>query len=162
MARNRKKYDSPLIVGSWIRAVLLCLLLGGTAMGYVWQKSQIHQIGTEVRKKEMRLELLKGDNEGWQQVRAEMRSTLNLYDRVRKLGLGLAMPQVRHRKMRVAMTHPLSDRFEIVGSPLKLSDTPPVYEHPPPLLGEHTEQVLRDLLHYDEDRIQVLRQEHAI
>ena len=93
MSHNRKKYDSPLSVGSWIRAVLLCLLLGGTAMGYVWQKSQIHQIGTEVRKKEMRLELLKGDNEGWQQVRAEMRSTQNLYDRVRKLGLGLAMPQ---------------------------------------------------------------------
>ena len=93
MSRNRKKYDSPLIVGAWIRAVLLCLLLGGTAMGYVWQKSQIHQIGTEVRKKEMRLELLKGDNEGWQQVRAEMRSTQNLYDRVRKLGLGLAMRQ---------------------------------------------------------------------
>ena len=93
MSHNRKKYDSPLSVGSWIRAVLLCLLLGGTAMGYVWQKSQIHQIGTEVRKKEMRLELLKGDNEGWQQMRAEMRSTQNLYDRVRKLGLGLAMPQ---------------------------------------------------------------------
>ena len=73
--------------------MLLCLFLGGTAMGYVWQKSQIHQIGTEVRKKEVRLELLKGDNEGWQQVRAEMRSTQNLYERVRKLGLGLAMPQ---------------------------------------------------------------------
>jgi crotonobetainyl-CoA:carnitine CoA-transferase CaiB-like acyl-CoA transferase len=64
--------------------------------------------------------------------------------------------------MRVAMRHPLSDRFEIVGSPLKLSDTPPVYEYPPPLLGEHTEQVLRDLLHYSADRIQALRQEHAI
>jgi crotonobetainyl-CoA:carnitine CoA-transferase CaiB-like acyl-CoA transferase len=74
----------------------------------------------------------------------------------------LAMPQVRHRKMRVAMRHPLSDRLEIVGSPLKLSDTPPVYEYPPPLLGEHTEQVLRDLLHYSADRIQALRQEHAI
>ena len=73
--------------------MLRCLFLGGTAMGYVWQKSQIHQIGTEVRKKEVRLELLKGDNERWQQVRAEMRSTQNLYDRVRKLGLGLTMPQ---------------------------------------------------------------------
>ena len=74
----------------------------------------------------------------------------------------LTMPQVRHRKMRMPMTHPLSDRFEVVGSPLKLSDTPPVYDHPPPLLGEHTEQVLRDLLHYSDDRIQALHQEHAI
>ena len=80
-------------VGLWIRAALLCLVLGGTAMGYVWQKSQIHQLGTEVRKKEMRLDLLRGDNERWQQLRAEMRSTKKLYDRVRALGLGLAMPQ---------------------------------------------------------------------
>ena len=80
-------------VGLWIRAALLCLVLGGTAMGYVWQKSQIHQLGTEVRKKEVRLELLRGDNERWQQLRAEMRSTQKLYDRVRTLGLGLAMPQ---------------------------------------------------------------------
>ena len=64
--------------------------------------------------------------------------------------------------MRLAMPHPLSERLEIVGSPLKLSDTPPVYERPPPLLGEHTEQVLRDLLHYSDDRIHELRQEHAI
>ena len=41
----------------------------------------------------MRLELLESDNERWQQLRAEMRSTQNLYDRVRKLGLGLMMPQ---------------------------------------------------------------------
>ncbi|MDP7049523.1 MAG: hypothetical protein QF721_08730 [Verrucomicrobiota bacterium] len=93
MPRNRKKQDSPLSVGLWIRAALLCLVLGGTAMGYVWQKSQIHQLGTEVRKKEMRLDLLRGDNERWQQLRAEMRSTKKLYDRVRALGLGLAMPQ---------------------------------------------------------------------
>jgi len=93
MPRNRKKQDSPLSVGLWIRAALFCLLLGGAAMGYVWQKSQIHQLGTEVRKKEVRLELLKGDNERWQQLRAEMRSTKKLYDRVRKLGLGLTMPQ---------------------------------------------------------------------
>jgi len=93
MPRNRKKQESPLSVGLWIRAALLCLVLGGTAMGYVWQKSQIHQLGTEVRKKEVRLELLRGDNERWQQLRAEMRSTQKLYDRVRTLGLGLAIPQ---------------------------------------------------------------------
>ena len=93
MPRNRKKQDSPLSVGLWIRAALLCLVLGSTAMGYVWQKSQIHQLGTEVRKKEVRLELLKGDNGRWQQLRAEMRSTQKLYDRVRTLGLGLSMPQ---------------------------------------------------------------------
>ena len=62
-------------------------------MGYVWQKSQIHQLGSEVRKKEVRLEMLESDNDRWQQLRAEMRSTQKLYEGVRKLGLGLAMPQ---------------------------------------------------------------------
>ena len=61
-------------------------------MGYVWQKSQIHQLGTLLQKKEVRLDLLKGENERWQQMRAEMRSTQKLYERVRKLGLGLIMP----------------------------------------------------------------------
>ena len=92
MPGNRKKQDSPLSVGLWIRAALLCLVLGGTAMGYVWQKSQIHQLGTAVRKKEVRLDLLVGENERWRQMRAEMRSTQKLYERVRKLGLGLSMP----------------------------------------------------------------------
>ena len=61
-------------------------------MGYVWQKSQIHQIGILLNKKEVRLELLKGENERWSQMRAEMRSTQKLYERVNKLGLGLMMP----------------------------------------------------------------------
>lgn len=61
-------------------------------MGYVWQKSQIHQIGTLLNKKEVRLELLKGENERWSQMRAEMRSTQKLYERVNKLELGLIMP----------------------------------------------------------------------
>tara|TARA_B100000902_G_scaffold93434_2_gene96566 strand:- start:1322 stop:1729 length:408 start_codon:yes stop_codon:yes gene_type:complete len=91
-ARNRRHKEISLGIGSWVRAVGLCILLGGLAMGYVWQKSQIHQLGTLLQKKELRLDLLKGENERWQQMRAEMRSTQKLYERVRKLGLGLMMP----------------------------------------------------------------------
>ena len=91
-ARNQRRKENPLSIGSWFRAVALCILLGGLAMGYVWQKSQIHQLGALLQKKEVRLDLLKGENERWQQMRAEMRSTQKLYERVRKLGLGLIMP----------------------------------------------------------------------
>ena len=91
-ARNRRRKENQLSIGSWFRAVALCILLGGLAMGYVWQKSQIHQLGALLQKKEVRLDLLKGENERWQQMRAEMRSTQKLYERVRKLGLGLIMP----------------------------------------------------------------------
>ena len=91
-ARNRKREEVQLSIGSWIKALTFCVLLGGLAMGYVWQKSQIHQIGTLLNKKEVRLELLKGENERWSQMRAEMRSTQKLYERVNKLELGLIMP----------------------------------------------------------------------
>ena len=91
-ARNRKRKEAQLSIGSWVKALFFCVVLGGLAMGYVWQKSQIHQIGILLNKKEVRLELLKGENERWSQMRAEMRSTQKLYERVNKLGLGLMMP----------------------------------------------------------------------
>ena len=92
-ARNRKRKEAQLSIGSWVKALSFCVVLGGLAMGYVWQKSQIHQIGILLNKKEVRLELLKGENERWSQMRAEMRSTQKLYERVNKLGLGLMMPK---------------------------------------------------------------------
>ena len=91
-ARNRKRKEAQLSIGSWVKALSFCVVLGGLAMGYVWQKSQIHQIGILLNKKEVRLELLRGENERWSQMRAEMRSTQKLYERVNKLGLGLMMP----------------------------------------------------------------------
>ena len=74
----------------------------------------------------------------------------------------LELPQVRHREMRVPIGHPLSEGFEVVGSPLKLTDTPPRYDRPPPLLGEHTVEVLESLLGYDSERIDGLRRQGVI
>ena len=53
-----------------------------------------------------------------------------------------ADPQVLHRGMRVPVAHPLSDQLELVASPLKLSATPVTLRRPPPLLGQHTDEVL--------------------
>jgi crotonobetainyl-CoA:carnitine CoA-transferase CaiB-like acyl-CoA transferase len=55
-----------------------------------------------------------------------------------------ADPQVLHRGMRVPVAHPLSDQLELVASPLKLSATPVTLRHPPPLLGQHTDEVLAE------------------
>jgi len=56
-----------------------------------------------------------------------------------------SMPTVKEREMLVKMNHPTIGELSLVGSPLKMSDTPVVYRLPPPLMGEHTEEVLREL-----------------
>jgi len=58
-----------------------------------------------------------------------------------------ADPQVIHRNMEIAMKHPLADTdVRLIGNPIKLSETPVTYRHPPPLLGEHTDAVLEEVL----------------
>jgi crotonobetainyl-CoA:carnitine CoA-transferase CaiB-like acyl-CoA transferase len=56
-----------------------------------------------------------------------------------------ADPQVQARGMTVPTPHPLSDGLRLVASPIKLSVTPVQYRRPPPLLGEHTAEVLAQL-----------------
>ncbi len=53
-----------------------------------------------------------------------------------------ADPQVQARGMTVPMAHPLSDQLQVVANPIKLSATPVQYRRPPPLLGQHTEELL--------------------
>lgn len=81
---------------------------------------------------------------------------INSIDRV------FADPQVLARDMLVEMKHPTIGPFRVVGSPMKLSETPVQYKTPPPLLGEHTEEILRDVLGYDEGEIARLKEEKVI
>ncbi|GAB4173586.1 MAG: CaiB/BaiF CoA-transferase family protein [Thalassobaculales bacterium] len=54
-------------------------------------------------------------------------------------------PQVKARGMKITMDHPLGRKVDLIGYPLKLSATPATYRHPPPLLGQHTGEVLGEL-----------------
>ncbi len=54
-------------------------------------------------------------------------------------------PQVFHRDMIVDMNHPRAGRIRVTGVPMKFSETPGAVRIPPPVLGEHTEGVLRRL-----------------
>jgi formyl-CoA transferase len=56
-----------------------------------------------------------------------------------------AMSTVKERGMLIEMEHPTIGKLPLVGSPLKMSDTPVEYKSPPPLMGEHTQQVLAEL-----------------
>jgi crotonobetainyl-CoA:carnitine CoA-transferase CaiB-like acyl-CoA transferase len=55
-----------------------------------------------------------------------------------------ADPQVRARGMTVTMPHPYTEALELVASPMKLSATPVQLRRPPPLLGQHTDEVLAE------------------
>ena len=71
-------------------------------------------------------------------------------------------PQIRHRGLLTEMAHPLAGSVPMVGNPIKFSDTPIEYRRPPPLLGEHTREVLREVLRLDEAEIDALAREGAI
>lgn len=59
-----------------------------------------------------------------------------------------SMPQVEAREMLVHMEHQTIGDLRLVGSPLKFRDTPVEYKLPPPRLGQHTEQVMKELPGY--------------
>jgi len=81
-------------------------------------------------------------------------SPVNTVDQV------FADPQVRHRQMQIAMPHPLSasGSVDLIGNPIKYSGTPIDYALPPPYLGQHTDEVLKELLAMPETEIAGLRQ----
>jgi crotonobetainyl-CoA:carnitine CoA-transferase CaiB-like acyl-CoA transferase len=73
-----------------------------------------------------------------------------------------ADPQVLARGLQVSLPHPLAGEVPQVASPLRLSATPVEYRRPPPLLGEHTEQVLGELLGLSQDEVARLRQSGVV
>lgn len=73
----------------------------------------------------------------------------------------LADPQARAREMVRTVRHS-SGQIKLVGPVPKLSATPATIYHAPPLLGEHTDQVLRERLGYDDARIAALRAAGAL
>jgi len=70
-------------------------------------------------------------------------------------------PQVLHREMVVDLQHPRAGRITVNGVPVKLSETPGGIRTPPPVLGEHTADVLRGL-GVSHDEIEALRAEGVI
>jgi crotonobetainyl-CoA:carnitine CoA-transferase CaiB-like acyl-CoA transferase len=70
--------------------------------------------------------------------------------------------QVQHRGMRVEMRHPVAGTLAVTGSPLRLSETPVEYKLPPPLLGQHTDEVLTGLLGMGRLDIERLRAQAVI
>ena len=94
MARNRKYKTAAIRFGPALKALLLCLLIGGSGVGYVWQKNQIYQLGQQRRQREMRLGLLQEQNAKLSRQLQTMRLPQSLERRIQELGLGLGPPQL--------------------------------------------------------------------
>ncbi len=75
---------------------------------------------------------------------------------VREISEVLADPQIAARQMVAEVDHPTVGRTKVIGSPVKLSETPSSVRTPPPVLGQHTEALLTEL-GYDRQSIEDLR-----
>ena len=81
---------------------------------------------------------------------------------VRTVSEAMESDEVKERDMVVTVPHRTAGEVRLVGSPFKLSETPVVDPVAPPLLGQHTEDVLRGLLEMDDAAIARLRESGTI
>lgn len=83
---------------------------------------------------------------------------------VNDLAQVFADPQVRARGLQIEVPHPLSGTGTVpmVANPIRFSATPVQYRHPPPLLGQHTDEVLGELLSLDDAERARLREAGVI
>ncbi len=73
----------------------------------------------------------------------------------------LAHPQHRARNFIVELEHPVAGLVKSMGNPVRLSDTPASYRLAPPVLGQHTDQILTEL-DYEVDTIALLHKQGVI
>jgi hypothetical protein len=93
MAKNRKNQSAAIRFGPALKAFFLCFVIAGSAVGYVWQKSEIYKLGRQIRQSEIRLTQLQKDNREFSRDLSALRSPLALDRRANELKLGLAPAQ---------------------------------------------------------------------
>ena len=93
MARNRKYQSAAIRFGPAVKAFFLCVLIGGSGVGYVWEKSQVVELGRQIQKREVRYRELLQQNEKLKKQLATLRSPAYLEARIKELNLGLTTPQ---------------------------------------------------------------------
>ncbi|HEX9193577.1 MAG TPA: CaiB/BaiF CoA-transferase family protein [Burkholderiales bacterium] len=71
-------------------------------------------------------------------------------------------PQVRARGVKIELEHPLAGKLPLVASPMRFSGTPLEHNLAPPVLGQHTDEILREMLKLGEPEIARLRADGVI
>ena len=71
-------------------------------------------------------------------------------------------PQIKAREMMVEVEQPFIGKVRMYGSPLKMSETPTGIRGPAPLLGQHTEEILTDVLGYKKEQVKELYEQEVV
>ena len=93
MSKNRKNQAAAIRFGPALKASFLCLLVGGSALGYVWQKNEINRLGQQILEREKRLMQTQNDNKRLGDQIAILHSPVMLDRRAKELCLGLVPAQ---------------------------------------------------------------------
>ena len=97
MAKNRKNMSAAVRFGPAIKAFLLCLFIGGAGIGYVWQKTQISQLGRQVAALERAYDELVNVNKIKANRLNTMRTPKAIEEQVVRLKLPLMEPPVQQK-----------------------------------------------------------------
>ena len=90
MAKNRKNQPVTSQFGLALKVVLACIVIGGAAVGFVWQKNEIYRLGQQIRLHETKLLQLQADNKRLGEQIMILHSPVMLDRRAKELNLGLA------------------------------------------------------------------------
>ena len=93
MAKNRKNQAASIHFGPVVKVVLICFVLGGSAVGYVWEKNEINRLGRQRVEREKKLDQLRNDNDRLVNQVAVLHSPVMIDERARELNLGLTPAQ---------------------------------------------------------------------
>ena len=114
MAKNRKNQSAAIRFGPVIKTVLLCAFICSSCLGYVWQKSQINDLGNQILKREHRLGELRDQNEKLRRQLAALHSPQYIELRIKELNLGLVQPQPNQIWR---MVEPSAEAAKFTGAP---------------------------------------------
>jgi len=71
-------------------------------------------------------------------------------------------PQVQSRGVKISMDHALTEEVPLVANPIKYSETEIEYKTPPPLLGQHSNEILTEIIGYSQEEIEILKKNKVI
>ena len=89
MARNRKHQTAAVRFGPALYAILLCAVIAGAGIGFVWQKSRIDGLSKQKKERELKLKELVNTNEKLRNTLSTMQTVSQIERRITELKLGL-------------------------------------------------------------------------